>query len=88
MGDPGEPDRWVLPVEEGIRSGVLLWTGNRGTRGVARRLFIQELLFQRCPTTLKRAKQALGIRSIRIGGLGKTGKWMWALPDDQLELEE
>ncbi len=30
--------------------------------------------------TVERAKRELGVRSDRVGGLGKEGRWEWALP--------
>lgn len=30
--------------------------------------------------TVERARQALGIRSDRVGGMGKDGRWEWSLP--------
>lgn len=33
-------------------------------------------------TTLKRAKKALDVRSVRVGGLGNCGVWVWQLPSE------
>lgn len=32
--------------------------------------------------TVERAKKRLGIRSVRKGGYGEYGRWVWVAPDD------